>query len=274
MDVTVGTTRHPRGELGKRFAGTSFAFEAAHVSYAGWGKLAASGGDPIPASGLVEALRAVKEETELDAIRRAAALSDTVFDDLSHERFTGRTERDVAWWIERRFRDLGAEGLSFDVIVAAGPNGARPHSFPGETPIEPGTLVVVDAGCRVDGYCSDCTRTYATGELPSELEDVYALCLAAQEEALAAVTSGVSGREVDAVSRVAIEAAGHGDHYGHGLGHGVGMEIHEGPVLRPESTDVLETGNVVTVEPGIYQPGVAGSGSRISLWSRRPAANG
>ena len=245
-------------ELGRRLAGQRVAFEAAHVSYAGWGKLAAGGADLVPALGTVESLREVKEPAEIDAIRKAGALSDRVFGDLAGERFTGRTERELAWWIERRFRELGADGLSFDVIVASGVNGARPHAVPGATTIEANTLVTVDAGCTVDGYCSDCTRTFATGDLPDALAEAYALCERAQQDGLDAVVPGASGRDVDAASRVAIAQAGLGAAYGHGLGHGVGMEIHEGPVLRPESTDTLHPGNVVTVEPGIYLPGVGG----------------
>jgi Xaa-Pro aminopeptidase len=124
--------------------------------------------------------------------------------------------------------------------------------------IEPGTLVTIDMGCIVDGYCSDCTRTFATGELPAALAEAYAVCLQAQLDGLAAVRAGADGRDVDAASRVAVENAGLGARYGHGLGHGVGLDVHEAPVLRPESTDVLVAGNVVSVEPGIYLPGVGG----------------
>jgi Xaa-Pro aminopeptidase len=124
--------------------------------------------------------------------------------------------------------------------------------------IERGMLVTVDTGCTVDGYCSDCTRTFSTAELPSRLADAYALCLEAQLAGLAAVRPGISGRDADAASREPVDAAGLGWAYGHGLGHGVGIEVHEAPVLRPESKDVLEPGNVVTVEPGIYLPGEGG----------------
>ena len=191
----------------------------------------------------------------MDAIRRACAVSDAVYAALGQERLVGRTEADVAWWIERTFRDHGAEGLSFGSIVASGENGSRPHAGAGDTVIEEGTLVTVDMGCIVDGYCSDCTRTFATGELPAQLAEAYALVAEAQLAGLAAVRAGAHGRDVDAASRV-------GDRGG-GARRGVrprprprvGLEVHEAPVLRPESTDVLEPGNVVSVEPGLYLPG-------------------
>jgi Xaa-Pro aminopeptidase len=191
-------------------------------------------------------------------MRRAGALSDEVFAALADERFSGRTERELAWWIERAFRERGAEGVSFEPVVAAGPTAASPHAVPGDRPLEAGTLVTIDAGCILDGYCSDCTRTFAVGDVPDRLRELHALCLEAQLAGLAAVGPGVPGRKADAASRVPVDAAGLGPAYGHGLGHGVGLQIHEDPVLRPESEDVLEPGNVVTVEPGIYLPGEAG----------------
>lgn len=254
----VETPRHVVGALASLLSGRRVAFEADHLSYAGYQTLTAGGVELVPSRGAVERLRAVKEAGEVDAIRGAAALSDQVFGELAEQPFAGRTERDLAWWVERRFRELGAESLAFPVIVAAGPNGARPHASPGDRPVEAGTLVVVDAGCVLDGYCSDCTRTYATGPLQAQLEEAYALCLRAQLDGLAAVRPGTAAKDADAASRSAIEAAGLGERYGHGLGHGVGLAVHEEPALRPESPDVLEPGNVVTVEPGIYLPGVAG----------------
>ena len=155
-------------------------------------------------------------------------------------------------------REHGAQALAFDSIVAAGVNGSRPHADPADVPIEEGTLVTVDMGCVVDGYHSDCTRTFATGDLPAQLEEAYGLVAQAQLDGLAAVRAGAFGPDVDAASRVAIGAAGLADAYGHGLGHGVGLESNEAPALRPESTDTLAVGNVVTVEPGLYLPGVGG----------------
>jgi len=252
------TRRDVVGELAEHLAGRRIGVEAGHLTVARWEILRGGGVEVVAAAGVVERVRAVKDAGELDVLRRAAALSDQVFEELAAERFTGRTERELAWHVDRRFRELGALGAAFDTIVAAAGNGARPHTRPSEFVIPAGTLVTVDAGCVVDGYRSDCTRTFATGELPDELEQAYELCLRAQLDGLAAVRPGAHGRDVDAVSRVAIAEAGLGWAFGHGLGHGVGMDIHEAPVLRPESEDVLEVGNVVTVEPGLYLPGVGG----------------
>jgi Xaa-Pro aminopeptidase len=244
--------------IAERLTGRRIGFEEAHLPYSGFRALTEAGVDAAPVGGLVESLRAVKDEDEIAAVRRAGALSDEVFEALSKERFSGRTEQELAWWVERSFREAGAEGVSFEPVVAAGPTASSPHAVPGDTPIESGVLATIDAGCILDGYCSDCTRTFAVREVPERLSVLHALCLEAQLTGLAAVGPGVHGRDADAASRVPIEAAGHGSAYGHGLGHGVGLQIHEAPTLRPESTDVLEPGNVVSVEPGIYLPGDCG----------------
>jgi Xaa-Pro aminopeptidase len=233
-------------------------FEASGLPYASWETLAEGEAELVPRRGLVEALRAVKDESELRAIRAAAGITDRIYERLAEEQFIGRTERELAWRIEVLFHELGAEGLAFPVVVAAGANGARPHTDPGDTPIGPGQTVVVDAGCMVDGYCSDCTRTFATGPLPDELARAYEVCLAAQNEALGAVRAGERGEDVDAVARRRIDGEGFGEAFGHGLGHGVGLLVHEDPRLAPESTHVLAPRNVVTVEPGIYLSGLGG----------------
>jgi Xaa-Pro aminopeptidase len=248
--------------IGELLAGRRVLFEEQHLPYALYRSLMEAGVEAIPSAGLVERLRAVKDDDEIAAMRRASALSDEVFAALSRERFTGRSERELAWWVERSFREGGAEGVSFEAIVAAGATAASPHAVPGDTPIGPGVLVTIDAGCLLDGYCSDCTRTFAVGEVSARLAELHALCLEAQLAGLAAVAAGVSGRDADAASRARIEEAGLGSAYGHGMGHGVGLQIHEAPTLRPESTDVLEPGNVVSVEPGIYLPD-EGAGVRI-----------
>jgi Xaa-Pro aminopeptidase len=250
----VETARGMIPAIGALLAGRRIQFEEQHLPHALYRQLAEAGVDVVPSSGLVESLRAVKDADEIALMRRAAALSDEVFAELARERFSGRSERELAWWIERSFREAGAEGVSFEAVVGAGATAASPHAVPGDGPIEPGVLVVVDAGCVLDGYCSDCTRTFAVGEVSDRLHELYDLCLEAQLAGLAAVAPGVHGRDADAASRTIIEARELGWAYGHGMGHGVGLQIHEAPTLRPESTDVLEAGNVVSVEPGIYIP--------------------
>ena len=254
----VETARSLLAAIGEHLSGRRVGFEGAHLPYGGYRTLSDAGVEVVPSAGLVDSFRAVKDEFEIAAMRRAAALSDEIFAALAQERFTGRTERELAWWIERSFREAGAEGVSFDSVVASGATGSSPHAVPGDRPMERGVLVTIDAGCVIDGYCSDCTRTFAVGEVSKRLSELHALCLDAQLAGLAATGPGVHGRDADAASRVSIEVAGLGWAYGHGLGHGVGLQIHEAPVLRPESTDVLEPGNVVSVEPGIYLPDEAG----------------
>ena len=212
----------------------------------------------VPAGGIVEELRAVKEPEELRTIREAAALADAMYEYIQERGLVGRTEREVAVDVEREMRERGAEDPSFPSIIASGPNGALPHATPGDVQICRDTLVIVDMGCRVDGYCSDCTRTFATGSLPDEAASVYELVLAAQETSLAAIRAGADCRAVDAVARDRITEAGYGEQFGHGLGHGVGMEIHEGPRLAQSAEGALVSGNVVTVEPGVYVPGAFG----------------
>jgi Xaa-Pro aminopeptidase len=253
----VETERSLIADLAERLSGR-IAFEADQLSYAAWETLSAGGLELVPTHGVVEALRAVKDERELTAIREAAAITNEVYERISQGRFSGRTERDVAWEIGRLFHERGAERPSFDTVVAAGPNGALPHATPSERKIERGQTIVVDAGCVVDGYCSDCTRTFAAGPLSDELKEVYEVCARAQEQALAAVAAGRSCREVDAVARDSIADAGFGEGFGHGLGHGVGLLVHEAPRLTHLSEEVLAAGNVVTIEPGIYLEGSGG----------------
>ena len=233
-------------------------FEADAVSHTAWETLKAGGLALVPRRGLVEALRAVKDEGELDATRRASEITSEAYARLAEERFVGRTERDLAWRLDELFHELGAQAPAFETIVASGPNGARPHARPTDREIGAGETVVIDAGAMVAGYCADCTRTFATGPLPDELKDAYAACLEGQLAGLEAVRAGVTGVDADAAARETIEAAGLGEKFGHGLGHGVGLEVHEAPRLSRESTDTLAAGNVVTVEPGVYLEGLGG----------------
>jgi Xaa-Pro aminopeptidase len=211
-----------------------------------------------PAGGLVERLRAVKDETEIAAMSAAADLSTAAYESLRASGLAGRTEREVAIGLVRFMEDEGAEAPSFPPIVAAGPHGALPHAVPRDVEIPRDTLVVIDMGASVDGYCSDCTRTIATGSLTDEMREVYALVQRAQADALAAVAAGAECRAVDAVAREIIDAGGHGERLGHGLGHGVGLLVHEGPRLGKTAEGALEEGNAVTVEPGVYLPGEFG----------------
>jgi Xaa-Pro aminopeptidase len=235
-------------------------FEAEAVAYASYDTLRGGGVELVPRWGLVEALREVKEPGELEAIRRAAAITSRMFERLAEERFVGRTEAELAWRVTELFHELGADEPAFPTIVAAGPNGARPHTEPGDTRIRAAQTVVVDAGAKLGDYCSDCTRTFATGPLPEELTRAYSTCLEAQRAALEAIRAGAGAREVDGVARGRIEANGYGKAFGHGLGHGVGLLVHEAPRMAPTAPDdeVLRAGNVVTVEPGIYLEGLGG----------------
>jgi Xaa-Pro aminopeptidase len=215
------------------------------------------GAELVPAGGRVQQLRRVKDAEELVRIEEASKLADGVWLWALERGLAGRSERDVALAAEARIRELGGEP-SFPAIVAAGPNGALPHAEPGERVIGPGELVVFDMGARLDGYCSDGTRTFATGDPGEEGRSVYDTVLAAQLASLEAIEAGVKGEDVDLVARQVIDDAGHGERFGHGLGHGVGLEVHEGPRLSLRSDDVLAPGEVVTVEPGIYLPGQLG----------------
>jgi Xaa-Pro aminopeptidase len=214
----------------------------------------------VGCAGLVEHLRTVKDAGEISRMRAAARLADEALTGVLEDGLAGRTERDVAIDLELRMRRLGAESPSFGSIVAAGAHGALPHAQPRAQEIPKDVLVTIDWGAVYEGYCSDCTRTYATGEAISlQAREVYDVVLSAQEQALAAVRAGLTGRELDAVARDVIDGAGHGEHFGHGLGHGVGLDIHEPPRLsRTGGEAVLQAGNVVTIEPGIYLPGRLG----------------
>jgi Xaa-Pro aminopeptidase len=223
-------------------------------------ELLPDGWEAVPCAGAVERLRAVKEPVEVAAIAAACELADTALRGVLEEGLAGRTERLVALELETAMRRLGAESPSFPSIVAAGAHGALPHAQPRDVEIAPDVLVTIDWGAVLEGYCSDCTRTYATGEgISDQAREIYGLVLEAQLEGLAAVKAGPSGREVDAAARAVIDASGHGEHFGHGLGHGVGLEVHEGPRLsRLGSERPLLDGNVVTIEPGVYLPDVLG----------------
>jgi Xaa-Pro aminopeptidase len=236
-------------------------FEDDHLSVAAHRKVAdkaPDGVELVPAGGLVEGLRAVKDETEVATMVVAAELATAAYDSLRERGLAGRTEREVARGLVRFMEDAGAEAPSFPPIVAAGAHGALPHAVPRDVEIPRDTLVVIDLGAVLDGYCSDCTRTLATGSLSDDVLEVYELVRQAQLDALAATSAGAELKAVDAVARERIDAAGHEEHFGHGLGHGVGLEVHEAPRIGKSAEGELEAGNAVTVEPGVYVPGEFG----------------
>jgi Xaa-Pro aminopeptidase len=255
----LDASRELLGDLAARLEGRA-GFDDAHVSVkahaALQGKLA-DGVELVPAAGLVERLRARKDEGELASMRGAAEIADAALEDVRSQGLVGRTELEVARSIVRFIEDNGGEGVSFPPIVAAGPHGALPHAFPRDVAIPRDTLVVIDLGARLDGYCSDCTRTLATGPLGERPLAAYAAVLASQQLALEEIRSGAVCRELDAHAREAVEAA-FGHSFDHGLGHGVGLEVHEGPRLARTAEGALEPGNAVTVEPGVYLPGEFG----------------
>jgi Xaa-Pro aminopeptidase len=232
-------------------------FEEAHVTvreYARLREIVPESVELIGVSGLVEGLRAVKEPGELEKVRAAVALADASFEEVLGAGLIGRTEREVAIAIEHDMRMRGAQRPSFETIVAAGAHGALPHAQPREVTIRRGDMVVIDWGAELDGYCSDATRTVAAGEPSEDARDIYQLVLEAQLAGVQAVKDGAGGREVDGAARGVIEQAGYGERFGHGLGHGVGIDVHEAPRLSQRSEDRLTANNVVTVEPGIYLP--------------------
>ncbi len=211
----------------------------------------------IPLDGLVEDLRVVKDEAELAILREAVRLADDVMAAAGETVSPGMTERELSLELERLIRE-GGDGPSFPTIVAGGPNAAMAHHSPGARPIGAGEPVIVDLGVRLDGYCSDITRTFTAGDSDGRFDEIYAIVLAAQVATEAGTRAGMTGREADALARQVITDAGYGGYFGHGTGHGVGLEIHEAPTLSPRGGSVLAAGAVASVEPGIYLPGWGG----------------
>jgi Xaa-Pro aminopeptidase len=216
-------------------------------------------GETAPEAGLCSKLRQRKEAGEVEKIRRALRLSEAALQTALEDLELGMMERELAARLEYEFKRLGASGFSFPTIALYGARSSLPHGEPGERALESGDIALIDFGCRLQGYCSDLTRTYVYDRMPAPwFEEVYELVRTAQQIAIESAKAGMTCRELDAVARRLIDEAGHGEHFGHGLGHGLGIEIHEGPSLNPQSDTVLEPGMVVTVEPGIYLPGQGG----------------
>ncbi|MDP6451731.1 MAG: aminopeptidase P family protein [SAR202 cluster bacterium] len=212
----------------------------------------------VSTTGIVESMRAVKDENERDLLEKAVALADEALGRVAPAIEPGMTEQQVAWDIEKAMRELGAESIAFDIIVGAGPNGALPHHKADDTVIQPGDPVVIDMGATYAGYRSDLTRTFCIGPPDDRFTEIYDTVLGAQIAAEEAVRPGMTGAEVDAVARDYISNAGYEEYFGHGLGHGVGLAVHERPRVVQKSEDVLEDGMIFTIEPGIYIPGWGG----------------
>ena len=206
----------------------------------------------------VEELRRVKDETEQRCIARACEITCEAFEYICGFIAAGRTEREVQLALDYKMLELGAQDLAFDTIVASGENGSLPHAVPGERVIRDGDMVTLDFGAKVDGYCADMTRTVCVGQPSDKMKEIYEIVLRAQETAQSAIRPGMKCSDVDKIARDIIDEAGYGECFGHSLGHGVGIDIHEEPRLASRSEDILVPGHIVTVEPGIYVPGLGG----------------
>jgi len=229
--------------------------EASVRNHAKLTEVAPDGVELVAVHGLVEKLRRQKDAWELEAIAKAARITDQVYEWIYERGVVGRTEQEIMLDAHQRLRELGAEDPSFPAIVAAGENSALPHHESSDREVKRDEFLLIDMGAIAGGYCSDCTRTVATGELGDEARKVYEVVRSAQVAAVDAIRAGLAGTEADAVARDAITADGYGEEFGHGLGHGVGIEVHEAPRLSRRSEETLEAGDVVTVEPGVYLPG-------------------
>ena len=209
-------------------------------------------------AGVIEWIRAIKDDSEIEALDRAVQIADESMAKIQREIRTGMTEQEVAWELHKEMRRLGAEGPSFDTIVAVGPNAALPHHRADDTVVRDGEPIVIDMGATYQGYRSDLTRTFVVGEQDDTFQHIYGIVLQAQKAAIEAARPGMIGEEIDSIAREVITDAGYGDEFGHGLGHGVGLVIHERPMVVPRSQDVVEDGMVFTIEPGIYISGWGG----------------
>ena len=265
LDVSIRSNRQPMTEAvakaAKRAKLRQLGFESSSTTFAQWETLKQDVGTAtlVPAAGLVEQLREQKDREEIAAIRKAVAEAERGFAVLRQTLLGEMTELQAAHDLEHTMRRFGAERASFPPIIAVGDRAALPHARPTGKRISESPFVLVDWGAEErTGYKSDLTRVLATGKISSKLEKVYRVVLNAQLRGIEAIRPGVPCRDVDAAARKVIEQAGHGRHFGHGLGHGVGLDIHEGPRFSPASEDVLKPGMVVTVEPGIYLPGWGG----------------
>lgn len=250
--------------------GRQVGFEAQHISVAqlhAWERALLGRLILVNTEGFVEELRMQKEEDEVAHIQKAVALADAAWNHISRWLEPGMTEMAVAWELERYIRTHGATALSFPSIVASGPNSASPHARPTERVIQAGEPITFDFGCVVDGYCSDITRTVSLGEPRDEKYlEIWHIVLRAQQAAVQGAKGGMTGEAVDKLARDIIEAAGYKDYFGHGLGHGVGLNVHEGPRYSFTYPHEVESGAVMTIEPGIYLPEWGGVRIEDMVW--------
>lgn len=259
-----GDLAHWLPELTSEFGWRKLGFEANTLAFAVYGQLNEKITakqiklELISTTNLVENLRSVKEESELELIIKAVELTDAAFNQVKSGIRPGITEKQAAWEIEKYLREGGSDGIAFDVIVASGPNSALPHARPTERVICPGEPVIIDMGAKLDGYYSDFSRTLCFGKPDKTLIELYNIVLKAQLTAIGGIRTGMTASEADKLARDVIEQAGYGKDFGHGSGHGIGLEVHEAPAIGPTSQDSLTDGMVFTVEPGIYIPGWGG----------------
>ena len=214
----------------------------------------------VPLSSIIEPMRQIKNAAELEAVRAAAAITDHTMAQVHQLALPGMSERQLAWELEKVMREAGADGMAFSLIVASGPNGALPHHQPGDRILKAEDAIIIDMGAELNGYKSDLTRSFFLGDEPTEqFWQIYSLVLAAQTAVIDRTKPGQKGKDVDAIAREMIHGAGHEEHFKHGLGHGVGLDIHEAPSLSPRyESVVLEAGMTLTIEPGIYIPNWGG----------------
>jgi Xaa-Pro aminopeptidase len=257
---TQGTTSKWFGELASPADIRKIGFDANDITFATYRLLTADipGKELLPTEGLVESLRAVKSDEELSLMMQAAAISDAAFDKVTPGIRKGMTELEVAWELEKAMRENGSEPLPFEIIVASGPNAAKPHHRPSDRRLTDGDMVIIDMGARVGGYTSDLSRTICIGKHDGKFDKIYDLVLGAQLTAIATIEAGMTGGTADSLARTVIEQGGYGECFGHGLGHGVGLATHEKPRVGRGADDILANGMVFTVEPGVYISGWGG----------------
>ncbi|WNB93576.1 Xaa-Pro peptidase family protein [Bacillus sp. NEB1478] len=249
-------------KISKELSIKKIGFEQDHLTFAGYrtyeDQLSSSDTELVPVSGLVEKLRLIKDDSEIKIIKDAASIADAAFSHIIEFIKPGQTEREVSNELEFFMRKNGAASSSFNIIVASGYRSALPHGVASSKVIEKGELVTLDFGAYYEGYCSDITRTVAIGNVSDELKEIYQVVYDAQILGMKGIKPGMTGKEADALTRDYISSKGYGDYFGHSTGHGIGLDVHEGPALSFKSDTILESGMIVTVEPGIYVSGLGG----------------